>query len=169
MITRLRYEPLKVSHLDELSTVLLRAEVYEHIEDCIPSLDEFKLALTRGIFGPETNSKDQTWLNYLARDGRTGEMLGRLEATVHDSIAEVAFLFSSAHWGKGYAREGLAWLQNEVTQCCKVSSFWATTVPANLRCQALLTRSGYRQVYQTIPLLLSYAPGDLVFNFQSAA
>ncbi len=97
MITRLRFEPLKVSHLDKLSSVLLVEEVYGHIEDHVSLLDEFKLALTRAISGLKTNSNDQTWLNYLARDERTDEMLGRLEATVHNSIAEVAFLFSPSH------------------------------------------------------------------------
>lgn len=91
-------------------------------------------------------------------------MLGRLEATVHGGISEVAFLFGAQHWGKGYATEGLAWLQSEVRHLCGVSSFWATTVPANLRCQALLVRSGYVEVTAPFPTLLSYGPGDLVFS-----
>jgi RimJ/RimL family protein N-acetyltransferase len=169
MITRLHYEPLKASHLDELSPVLRSAEVYAHIEDSVPPLDEFKLSLIRAIAGPGSNSSDQTWLNYLVRDAHTSEMLGRLEATVHDSIAEVAFLFSPAHWGKGYAHEALVWLHTEVSQCSNISGFWATTVPANLRCQALLLRSGYRQVPEASTPLFSYEPGDLVFNLQSAA
>ncbi|WP_308504504.1 GNAT family N-acetyltransferase [uncultured Actinomyces sp.] len=76
----------------------------------------------------------------------SGQMLGRLEATVHDGLAEVAFLFGPGHWGHGHAQQGLVWLQAEVSRRCGVHDFWATTVPANQRCQRLLLRCGYAAV-----------------------
>lgn len=158
----LQFEPLKVSHLSELASVMLHPLVYEHIDDGVPSLDEFKLGLTLALDGPGKGLKEH-WLNYLVRDG-AGTMLGRLEATVHDAIAEVAFLFAPEHWGKGYANEGLAWLETEVMRCTGVTSFWATTTPANLRCQALLARSGYSRALDSMPFLHSYEHGDLVFR-----
>lgn len=166
---RLRLEPLAESHLDELASVILHPLVYEHIEDHVPPLEEFKLGLARAIAGPGQNNDGQVWLNYLVRHGDTGAMLGRLESTLHDSIAEVAFLFGPEHWGKGYACEGLAWLHAEIARQHAITSFWGTTVPANGRCQALLRRSGYSQVHGPLPALLSYAPGDFVFQFSHAA
>jgi RimJ/RimL family protein N-acetyltransferase len=162
--TRLWIEPLKTSHLDELAHVLLNPDVYEHIEEKLPTLEDFKLGMSRAIAGPGGEWPGQIWLNYLVRDAGTGSMLGRLESTVHDSLAEVAFLFGPQYWGKGYASEGLAWLQAEVQRKCGVREFWATTVPANTRCQSLLLRNGYSQVHGLHPNLLSYAPGDLVFH-----
>lgn len=96
-------------------------------------------------------------------------MVGRLEATLHDSIAEVAILFSPKHWGKGFAREALAWLHGEVQAKHEITSFWATTVPANTRCQALLLRTGYQQVHSGAPPLYSFETGDLVFHLRGAA
>jgi GNAT superfamily N-acetyltransferase len=169
MTGRVFIEPLRVEQLDELAGVLLQPAVYEHIEDGLPTINDFKLSLSRALAGPPDQAAGQTWLNYLVRHADTNVMLGRLEATAHDSLAEVAFLFDPSHWGKGYATEGLLWLHAEVRRTCNVSTFWATTVPANFKCQALLLRCGYVQVIGSIPHLLSYAPGDLVFRYESAA
>lgn len=169
MTSRLVFEPLRVSHLDELAVTLLHPDVYRYIEDELPSLSDFKLALSVALAGPPASASGQTWLHYLVRQADTGVMLGRLEATVHDAIAEVAFLFGPSHWGNGYATEGLCWLHAEVERLCNVSDFWATTVPANLECQALLRRCGYASINGPTPQLFSFAPGDMVFRFERAA
>jgi GNAT superfamily N-acetyltransferase len=168
MPARLHYEPLKASHLDELATVLLHPLVYEYIDSHTPDLAEFKLGLERAIAGPLNGSveHEQTWLNYLVRN-EEGSMIGRLEATLHDGIAEIAFLFGPTYWGNGYAREGLTWLRTEIERLHGHSSFWATTLPENLRCQRLLYRSGYVLAGDLRPPLLSYEDGDLVFKYES--
>lgn len=170
MPPRLRIEPLSTGHLDELAPVLRHPAVYEHIDDEVPSPEVFKLGLERALAGPPPDRAEQTWLNYLVREAASGEMLGRLEATVHDGLAEVAFLFGPAHWGRGYVHEGLAWLHGEVTRRCGGArfraEFWATTVEANVRCQALLERSGYARVTGALPRLASWAPGDWAYRFK---
>jgi RimJ/RimL family protein N-acetyltransferase len=163
MKPRLQYERLLPEHLDQLVGVLLSPAVYEHLEDHLPSLTEFKRGLERAMAGPPPEQRDQIWLNYLVRQAETGQMLGRLEATIHDGLAEVAFLFDPSHWGKGYAREGLAWLHARLGSDHGISRFWATTVPANWRSQKLLLASGYRQIHGQAPRLLSFELGDLVF------
>lgn len=96
-------------------------------------------------------------------DSRTA--LGRLEATVVGRVAEVAFLFAPGIWGNGYASEGLAWLHEELRREAGDVDFWATTLPANRRCQALLRRAGYVEVPAAVaPALQSYDAGDLVFH-----
>lgn len=169
MTARFVVEPLRLDHLDELALTLLHPAVYRYIEDELPSLGDFKLALSRALAGPPDPASGQTWLNYLVREADTGVMLGRLEATVHDALAEVAFLFGPSHWAKGYATDGLRWLHAEVERVCKVSDFWATTVPANIKCQALLRRCGYMPFTGPQPHLLSFAPGDRVFRFERVA
>jgi hypothetical protein len=82
---QLRLENLLTAHLDELATVLLHPAVYQHIEDELPTLDEFKLRLERAIASPS--------VHYLVRDA-AGAMLGRLEATC--TIKWPKWLFSSA-------------------------------------------------------------------------
>jgi RimJ/RimL family protein N-acetyltransferase len=168
MKARLLIEPLRADHLSELAACLRHPQVYEHIGG-LPSREDFVRDRERALRGPGPTAPNEHWLNFLVRDGATHEMLGRLEATLHDSIAEVAFLLGPKHWGKGHASEALAWLHREIQNTHAVGSFWATTLPANTRCQALLLRSGYRQVQAEAPLLYSYDPGDLVFHLRGPA
>ena len=158
-------EPLRAEHLCELAAHLRHPEVYEHIGG-LPSFEDFVLDREIALRGPSTEASHERWLNFLVCDGSSGQMLGRLEATLHDSIAEVAFLFSPKHWGKGMASEALAWLHREVQDAYGITSFWATTIPANTRCQSLLLRAGYRQVHTGAPVLYSFDDGDLVFHLQ---
>ncbi|HMM87156.1 MAG: GNAT family N-acetyltransferase [Gammaproteobacteria bacterium] len=166
----IRVESLRVEHLPRLAAVLRHEAVYEHIGGEVPSLDDFVLGLGRALAGPPPSRPRERWLNYLLCDAHTGRMVGRLEATVVPGRAEVAFLVDPALWGRGYARAGLAWLHDEVVRVAGVVEFWATTVPANTRCQALLRRSGYAEVAPaSAPALASYEPGDLVFRRRAAA
>ena len=165
---RLLIEQLRAEHLPELATQLRQPLVYEHIGGT-PSLQEFILDRERALAGPGDAACNEHWLNYLVRERASRQMLGRLEATLHDSIAEVAFLFSPNYWGKGYAIEALAWLHAEIREAYGVASFWATTVPKNSRCQDVLLRSGYKQVHAATPPLYSFDEGDLVFHLCGAA
>ncbi|MFM8769005.1 MAG: GNAT family N-acetyltransferase [Rubrivivax sp.] len=168
MICRLLIEPLRAEHLRELATYLLHPEVYEHIGG-LPSFEDFVLDREIALRGPSMEAGHERWLNFLVRDESSRQMLGRLEATLHDSIAEVAFLFSPKHWGKGIASEALAWLHREVQDAYGFTSFWATTIPANARCQSLLLRAGYQQVRAERPVLYSFEEGDLVFHLRASS
>lgn len=168
MNTALRFEPLRVEHLDELAQVLLHPAVYEHIDEVVPSREAFSLGLRRAIAGPGPSHPGERWLNVLVRDA-TGSMVGRLEATVHHGLAEVAFLFGPPYWGRGWASTGLHWLHGELTRTVGVTDFWATTTRANVRSQRLLQRCGYALAQPPASPLYSYDPGDLVFRRRSAA
>lgn len=165
MASRVLIERLRAEHLAELATHLRQPEVYEHIGG-LPLLEDFILDREIALRGPGPAASREHWLNFLVRESSTRRMLGRLEATLHDSIAEVAFLFSPEHWGKGFAREALALLHGEVRARYGITDFWATTNPANTRCQALLARAGYRQVRAGAPVLRSFEAGDLVFRLR---
>jgi RimJ/RimL family protein N-acetyltransferase len=142
--------------------------VYEHIEPALPSHAEFRRRLERALAGPGPGRPGEQWLNFLVRDA-SGAMVGRLEATVHHGLAEVAFLFGPAHWGRGLATAGLRWLHDELARRAGITDCWATTVPANPRCQRLLQRCGYQTAALPAHPLYSYDPGDLVFHKPGAA
>ena len=158
-------EPLLIEHLPALATVLRNEAVYKHIGGEVPSLEDFILGLTRALAGPPADRPSERWLNYLMRDAISSKVIGRLESTVTPGKAEVAFLLDPTLWGRGYAHSGLAWLHAELVKVVGPIECWATTVPANLRSQSLLMRSGYSEVdVSLIPPLASYDPGDLVFR-----
>jgi RimJ/RimL family protein N-acetyltransferase len=159
----LRFEILRVEHLPELATVLLHPEVYAHIDRSIPSIDQFTLSLERAIAGPVAETNDERWLNYLVRES-SGDMVGRLEATIHHGIAEVAFLLGRRFWGRNFGFTGLNWLHDEVFRSHAISDFWATTTRDHLRSQRLLARCGYDQAELPATPLFSYNSGDIVFR-----
>lgn len=165
---RLHIEQLRAEHLPELAVLLRHHAVYEHIGG-IPTTEDFILDRERALRGPGASRRNERWLNFLVRERTTRQMLGRLEATLHDSIAEVAFLFSPTFWGQGFAQEALAWMHTEIQHAYGIASFWATTIPENKKCQTLLQRGGYTQVHTGAPVLYSYEAGDLVFHLRGPA
>jgi RimJ/RimL family protein N-acetyltransferase len=163
----LTFEPLAVEHLPALAAAIRKEEVYRHIGGALPSLERFHLGLERAIQGPPRGREHELWINYLVRLRTTREVIGRVEATVIRGTAEVAFLFNPAHWGRGYATQRLHWLHCQVRHTVGEVQFWATTVPDNTRCRALLQRCGYVEVdVAEAPALVSYADGDLVYRHE---
>lgn len=163
MTLRTGFAPLTELDIDDLLPVLHHEPVFEFIGG-LPSRDDFVLGLCRALAGPPPTQADQHWINHGVRLLETGELIGRVEATVHDGLAEVAFLYSPAVWGKGYAAEGLRWLHEHLRGYGSVSMLWATTLPQNSRSAALLRRAGYEQAStRGLPRLYSYDEGDLVF------
>jgi len=92
--------------------------------------------------------------------------IGRLEATVLEKRAEVAYLFGPEFWGHGYGTESLSWLHMFIEETFHILEFWATVRPDNGRSIRLLERLGYVEAAaETWPQLTSYDPGDRVFRF----
>lgn len=162
---RLLIETLRPEHIGALAAILLNEQVYRHIEAAPPSCENFRAGLEHALAGPPPARSGEKWLNYFVRKRADGAPIGWLQASVHDRIAEVAFLFSPACWGLGYASEGLRWLGAMLMAREDCEALWATTVPANLRCQALLLRCGFREATGMKPAhLVTYDEGDLVYS-----
>ncbi|MFG6446748.1 GNAT family N-acetyltransferase [Roseateles sp. BYS180W] len=159
-------EELQREHLLELSNCLRAPSVYEYISE-LPTVENFVLDREIALRGPSSEASGEVWLNFLVRELASSNMIGRLEATLHNSIAEVAFLFNPEYWGNGFASESLDWLHKNIQRSHGISEYWAATAPENFRCQALLTRAGYRKVDSGFPPLYSYDAGDMVFNFSA--
>lgn len=170
MICNLAYEPLSGEHVDELAALLLNEPVYRYIGNGQPpARDEFCKWVHRVVAGPPRGRPGEEWVNYVVRRQGDGALVGRLEATLHAGIGEVAFLYGAVYWGKGYATQGLCWLNRLLLSARRPIALWAVTAPGNKRCQALLARCSYVRVSRDVaPELVGYESGDLVFRGQSA-
>jgi hypothetical protein len=93
MASRTMYYPLTVNDIEELVPVLHNEAVFAFIGG-MPSREDFTLGLQRAIAGPPKKDGQEHWINYGVRLAETNELIGRVEATVHDDLAEVAFLYS---------------------------------------------------------------------------
>jgi RimJ/RimL family protein N-acetyltransferase len=160
---RTRYSPLCLGDTDELMAALYLPQVFEFIGE-MPTRDDFILDLHTGLAGPPPGV-DEQWHHFAVRLASTDQLIGRLEATVHDGLAEVGYLFSPSVWGQGHATQGLHWLHQHLRELGFMGDTWATVHPHNVRSKAVVQRCGYLQVpNQCLPLLHSYDAGDLVFR-----
>ena len=110
--------------------------------------------------GPPPEAR-QLWLNFAVLLDAT--VVGRVEATVHSGLAEIAYLIGPRFWGRGFGLEAATLLLEEVARE-GVSDFWATTEPGNFASAEVLARLGFEETDpSTAPLLLSYDIGDRIF------
>ena len=161
---RLRFEPLVHGHAVSLSEALLDPAVYAPFGKTPPKSVEALIALIqRWSAGPPANRPTERWWNIavFSLDDNCG--LGRLEATIIDDRAEIAYLFGSKHWGKGYALEAMRWFQDRLAEDGAASKLWATITPGNERSVRLVQRLGYVPVNSGWPDLCTYDEGDIVF------
>jgi RimJ/RimL family protein N-acetyltransferase len=166
---RLDYEPVKESHASDLCDALTDPRAYAYITGPHPmTAGDLAVEFARMAAGPSGGRERETWWNYAVRL-REGKYIGRIEATLHDRLAEVAYVFGPLYWGCGYAAESLTWLHAKVWESRRADSIWATVVPANERSIRLLERLEYRQILGGWPRLLSYELGDRVYCKQRPA
>ncbi|TAG03669.1 MAG: N-acetyltransferase [Betaproteobacteria bacterium] len=164
MAPEVLYSPLEERDIEELANALHSEAVYQYIGG-MPTRPDFELWLRRSIAGPPSEANGERWINFTARLAATQEVIGRLEANIHNNFAEVAFLYNPKFWGRGYAMQGLQWLHRQLAEHNGVHSFWATTHVENRRSASLLLRNGYvSAVTHDLPVLYSYEAGDLVFT-----
>lgn len=156
---RLAMEPLAVRHAEALYEALKDPSVHDFIETSGPwTLDTVRARLARLADGPPPGSGD-VWVNFVVlHDGR---LVGRVEATVHGAVAEVAYLFDPAVSGHGYATEAVDWLLEHLRATYGVAELWATVDPRNARSIRLLERCGF-ELREPVPAVVgSYDDGDL--------
>ncbi|RYD83372.1 MAG: N-acetyltransferase, partial [Verrucomicrobiaceae bacterium] len=126
---RLSYERILRSHAVELEPILCDPRVYQFIDcDCLTPAD-LEESFIRKVAGAPPHRGDEQWLDYVVRLASSGVAIGRLEATILEGRAEVAYLFGPDFWGCGYATEGLAWLHEFIQTNFGIGDFWAMVKP----------------------------------------
>jgi RimJ/RimL family protein N-acetyltransferase len=103
---RLRLEPLRVDHAEEMTPVLADPGLYVFTGGEPPTtavLDERYTAQVRG----SSPDGSEAWRNWVVRLAETGEAIGYVQATITpaEARADVAWVIGQ-HWqGRGYATE----------------------------------------------------------------
>lgn len=159
--SRLRFEPLRLEHADALAAALCDPRVNAHFLSASPAdaaalREDFAVKVAGSPHGGER------WMDFAVRLGDA--WIGRVEATVQDGHAEIAYLLGPAWWGRGLGREAAGW----IARWCVaegVETLWGTVAPSNVRSARVLRALGFERVdVPRSPRLTSYDPGDLVFR-----
>ncbi|HHP7229496.1 MAG TPA: GNAT family N-acetyltransferase [Xenococcaceae cyanobacterium] len=163
---RLIYERITQNHAKELESVLCDPRVYVHIDDGIaPTFDQLLKSFVLREIGPSGNRSNETWINYIMRTKDSQVAIGRVEATIIEYRAEVAYILGVDYWEKGYGSESLVWLQYFLQKNYGVRELWAAVTPGNEASKNLLLKNGYIEVpSDNLPQLASYDENDWVFS-----
>lgn len=144
MSSRLAYEPLRADHAAALFGPLSDARAWHHIgPPDSTSVEQLAAEFARRAAGPSSETGAERWVNYAVRVIDGSVYCGRLEATVHGTWAEIAYLFGPAFWGHGLASEAVGWLRDQLRQRFGVTELWAAVRPDNERSLRLLRRMGF--------------------------
>lgn len=140
--TRLTLEPQVAAHADALFSVLSDAALYEYENEPPSSSAWLRARLTRLESRSSTDGREQ-WLNWVVRL-RTTELIGYVQATVHpERCAGIAYVLSSAFWGRGLASEAVSAMIAELAESYDVQRLFAVLKAGNFRSRHLLERLGF--------------------------
>lgn len=144
---RLVLEPQRLVHADEMFVVLSDPALYRY-ENAPPTSCD---AVRRRFAKLESRSSpegDETWLNWVVRL-REGPLLGFVQATVTmRHHARIAYVFGSAYWGRGYAREATQAMLDELRSFYGISHCEAVLKRNNEPSRRLLVDLGFLSMPQ---------------------
>jgi ribosomal-protein-alanine N-acetyltransferase len=157
-------EPLVVAHADAMFAVLREPALYRYLDaPAPPSVDHLRCVYARQ---QRRRSPDgtQTWLNWVVRPVGA-DPIGFVQATITPArTAWVGFVFSSAHWGHGYAFAAMQAMLAQLDSAYSVTSCFATVEAGNLRSIRLLERLGFHADARPDLVGDQQSPNDLLFS-----
>ncbi len=127
---RLRLEPLRVDHAEELALVLDDLRLHEFIGGRPLRLEELRGRYERQVAGRSADGHER-WLNWVVREHASGSAVGVVQATVTPGTperAQLAWTVAVSFQGRGYAREAAALVVDWLTHR-GVGELWALIHP----------------------------------------
>lgn len=101
-------EPLRVEHAEEMVAVLADPSLHTYIGGEPANLERLRELYRHQAVG-RSHDGSQLWFNWIVRRTDSGQAVGYVQATVSieddASVAEVAWVISASHQGRGYARQ----------------------------------------------------------------
>lgn len=142
MTTRLRLEPQRAAHAEEMHAVLSDPAIYAHENEPPASVAWLRARYARLESRRSPDGREE-WLNWVLRL-HDGPAIGYVQATVHaGGRADVAYVLGSAWWGQGLASEAVRAMVEELRQRHGVQRLHAVLKSANERSLKLLQRMGF--------------------------
>lgn len=145
--SRLYLEPQTAFHAEFMYEQLLDRRLYHYIPQEPPiSLQALRTRYNR-LASRRSPDGQEGWLNWVVRLRTSDEYIGTVQATVEsETTASLAYLFSPAHWGHGYARESCQRVLQHLFDDYKVAVVVAEIDTRNSASIALAEKLGFSRV-----------------------
>jgi len=134
---RLSLEPLTVAHAPAMFEILNDPKIYTYLDfPPPPSLEHLQRVYAQLETRRSPDGAEQ-WLNWIVV--RDGAPIGLVQATISAEGCEIAYVFGSAYWGRGYATEAVSAMLAQLGE----QKFFANVDEKNERSIRLLERLGF--------------------------
>jgi RimJ/RimL family protein N-acetyltransferase len=140
--SRLLLEPLRAEHASELAPVLDDPALHAFTGGAPSTEHELRERFARQTAGRSADGT-QAWLNWVVRDRAAHDVVGTLQATVHDHgrAAELAWVVATSRQGEGLATEA-ATAVRDALRVKGVATFVAHIHPDHAASAAIARRLG---------------------------
>jgi RimJ/RimL family protein N-acetyltransferase len=158
-------EPQTAAHAEAMFAVLGDPAIYEYESEPPASLEWLRERFTKLESRRSADGREQ-WLNWVIRLP-TSELIGYVQATVHpDQRAAIAYVLSSAYWGRGLARQAVQAMVGELAVHYQVRTLSAVLKTGNLRSMGLLERLGFSRASPEEHVEYQVEPGESLMQRQ---
>jgi [ribosomal protein S5]-alanine N-acetyltransferase len=157
----LTLEPQCAAHAKEMFVILSDPAIYEYENEPPPSR-EWLCARFRKLETRHSGNGQEQWLNWVIRLP-TSVLIGYVQATIRpDGRAAIAYVLSSAYWGRGFARQAVNAMLSELADHYGVCSFFAVLKRENLRSIRLLERLCFSLASPGQHVMYQVEPGEIL-------
>jgi len=162
IVTRdLTLEPQTAAHAEQMFVTLSDPAIYEYENKPPQSLEWLRERFTK-LESRRSSDGTEQWLNWVIRLP-TSELAGYVQATVHaNGHAAIAYELSSAHWGRGLARQAVQAMIKDLVEHYHVKLLTAVLKRANQRSRRLLERLAFALASPELYAKYDVEPGELL-------
>jgi ribosomal-protein-alanine N-acetyltransferase len=143
---RLRLEPLEPRHASALFEGLQDERLYCWIDERRPESIDWLRRRYEKLLMRQSPDGTEIWLNWAVWLLDEKRYIGYVQATLRGNRAFVAYVLFADAWGKGFAREAVEAMIQELIKTYQISEAYATVNGQNRRSCALLINLGFEQV-----------------------
>jgi len=158
----LRLEPQTAQHAAEMFAVLSDPAIYEHENEPPPSVEWLRERFSKLETRTSSDGCEQ-WLNWVIRIP-SSELIGYVQATIYsEGRAHIAYVLSSAYWGRGLARQATESMIGELAGNYGVCDIFAVLKNSNMRSVRLLERLGFAPASPEHHVAQQVEPDEVLF------
>ena len=164
----MKLEPQTARHAEELFPLLSDPSLYVFLDVPPPESLEWLRERFRKLETRKSPDGSEEWLNWVIRMG-SGQAVGFVQATIRADGADIAFVVSRAHWGRGVARRAAEAMVDELSRSFGVKRIFATATRGNVRSIRLLKRLGLEAVEPSSYPQRKVVAGDVLMTMELAS